>query len=143
MARVDVQDSVVQVSATSGGTYATIVDLRSWDGTHGEESEARIRVFGNPDPIIRAGDDTDEYKLSGLYDVADTGGQNVIRTAKDARTTVYLRVLPGGTAIGAKGYTQECRVSEYTDSGAADGDFVECSFALRGVGARVAYTVPS
>lgn len=143
MAIVDVQDSLIQVSATAPGPYATIADLQSWDGTHGEDSETRTRVFGRADPYIRAGDDTDEYSLSGLYNLADTNGQNVLRDGKDNRTTVFLRVLPEGATTGDKGYTQECRMSEYTDSGTSDGEFVECSFTLRGVGTRTAYTVPS
>jgi hypothetical protein len=150
MAVIDVTNSIVQVAAESAGPYATISDVRSWDGTHGEESETRVRVFGRADPYVRAGDDTDEYSLSGLYNPDDTNGQNVLRDAKDNRTTVFLRVIPDGfdpetedLAPGATGYTQECRVSEYGESGDADGDFVECDFAARGVGTRTPYTVPT
>jgi hypothetical protein len=141
---------VVQVAAESAGPYATIADLQSWEGTHGEENESRTRVFGRADAYVRAGEDTDEYPLSGLYNPADTSGQNVLRDAKDNRTTVFLRVIPDGfdpeteeLVPGATGYTQECRVSEYTDSGDAGGEYVECSFTARGVGTRTAYTVPT
>lgn len=140
--RADVLDSVVQVSA-NGVAYATIVDMEEWEGTHGEEDEDRRRVFGNADPIIRAGDDTDEYSLSGLLDLADTNGQNVLRDAKDNRTNVYIRVLPEGAVSGDKGYTQQCRVSQFVDRGSAGGTWVECSFTLRGVGTRTAYVVPT
>lgn len=136
MAIVDVQDSIVEVGATSGGTFATIEDMTSWEGTHGEENETRTRVFGRANPYVRGGDDTDEYRLSGLYNTADTDGQNVIRSAKDNRTTVFLRVRPAGSVLLS--YQQECRVTQYTDSGDAGGDYVQCSFALRGVGTRVA-----
>jgi hypothetical protein len=142
MARIDVQDSLLRVS-TDGVTFTTIVDMEEWTGTHGEESEDRRRVFGNPDPIIRAGDDTDEYSLSGLLDLADTNGQNILRTAKDNRTNIYLRVLPEGATSGDKGYTQQCRVSQFEDRGSAGGTWVECAFTLRGVGTRTAYVVPT
>lgn len=142
MAIVDVQDSLVQISAT-GSSYATIADLTSWNGTHGEESQSKVRVFGRANPYVRAGDDTDEYSLSGLYNLADTNGQNILRTAKDNRTTVFLRVLPEGATSGDQGYTQECNVTEYTDAGDAGGEYVEVSFALSGVGTRTPYTVPT
>lgn len=142
MSIMDVADSIVQVSATSEGTYATIAELTAWDGTHGTEDIARRRVFGNTNAHVRLGEDTDTYSLSGLLDLSDTNGQNILRTARDNRTTVFLRVLPMGNTAADKGYTQECYVTEYTDSGDADGDYVECSFSLEGASAAVPYTVP-
>jgi hypothetical protein len=147
---VDVQNSVVQVAATAEGPYATIADIRTWQGTHGEESETRTRVLGRANAYVRGGDDTDEYALGGLYNLDDTNGQNVLRDAKDNRTTVFLRVIPDGfdpeteaLVPGGRGYTQECRVSEYSDSGDADGEYVEVDFSARGVGTRTPYTVPT
>lgn len=130
---IDLQDTVVKVAAP-GATpvFATIANVRGYNATHGTEGEARVRVFGQASPYVRAGTLTDSYSLNGLYDPADTGGQNVLRTARDNGTTVLLQVLPNGTA----GYQQECRVTEYTDSGDADGEYVEASFDLEAVGAR-------
>jgi hypothetical protein len=137
MAIVDVSTYIVQVGATSAGTFATIADMRSSEATHGEESETRTYVFGQTNPYVRGGADTDEYRLSGLYNIGDTNGQNVLRTAKDNDGTVFLRVRPQGT--GAQSYQQECRVTQYTDSAEAGpaGNYVTVSFSLRGVGTRV------
>jgi hypothetical protein len=117
------------------GPFALIENMTSWEGTHGEENSTTTYVFGREAPIERAGRDTDEYRLSGLYDIADTDGQNVLRDSKDNRTWFNLRVYPGGT--GAKAYQQPCRTTQYTDSGDAGGDYVQCSFAAKGVGTRV------
>lgn len=133
---IDVQDAVIKVSAPppAVASFAVIANVSGWAGTHGTEGEARVRVFGRATPYVRAGDVVDTYSLSGLYDPADTNGQNILRTARDNGTTVLLQVLPNGTA----GYQQECRVTEYTDEGDADGEYVECSFELEAVGARTA-----
>jgi hypothetical protein len=133
MPPIDVTNTEVRVSATEVGSAATIMDLTSYDATHGTEGESRTRVFARETAYIRAGEDTDEYDLSGLYNLDDTGGQNVLRTAKDTRGTVWLHVLPDG----ARGYRQECTVTEYSDSADADGEFVEVSFSLVGAGPRV------
>ncbi len=137
MAIVDVSTYLVQVGATANGTFATIQWMISSEGTHGEENETRTYILGMQNPIIRGGADTDEYRISGLYDIADTGGQNVLRTAKDADTNVFLRVRPQG--LTGQSYQQECRVSQYTDSAeaGASGNYVRVSFSLRGVGTRV------
>lgn len=133
---IDVQDSVIQIYTPAVGatpeSYATIQNVQGWNGTHGTEGGARTRVFGRAQPYVRAGEIVDTYSLSGLYDPADTGGQNVLRSARDNGTTIILVVKPNGTT----GYRQECRVTEYTDSGDADGEYVEASFDLEAVGPR-------
>jgi hypothetical protein len=135
----DVQDSVVQVSA-DGTTWATISDITTWDADHGTEGITRRRVFGAAQPHVRLGEDTDTYEISGLLNLADTNGQNALRSARDNRTTIFLRVLPEG----ALGYSQECYVTAYGDSGDADGgDYVECSFSLEGAGAKTPVTIPA
>jgi hypothetical protein len=146
----DPETTVLMVAAAEAGPYAIIADLSSYDATHGEEDEIKTRVFGRATPYRRAGNDTDEYSLSGLYNTDDTDGQNVLRDAKDNRTTVFIRVLPGGwdpdteeIVSGAEGYQQECRVTQYGDSGESDGEWVQCSFQLRDYGVRVPYTVPT
>lgn len=138
MAIIDVQDSVIQIYTPAAGTVpassATILDVTSYDATHGTEGETRTRVFGRADPYVRAGENTDEYSLSGLYNPADTGGQNVLRNSRDNKTTFYLQVLPDGVA----GYRQLVRCTSYSDNGDADGEYVECSFDLVAVGPRTA-----
>lgn len=137
MAIVDVSTYLVQVGSVTAGPFATILDMTSGEGTHGEESETRTYVFGQTNPYVRGGADTDEYRIAGLYNPADTTGQNVLRTAKDNDTTIFLVVRPQG--LTSQSYKQECRVTQYTDSAEAgpSGNYVRVSFALRGVGTRV------
>lgn len=131
---IDLQDTVVKVSAPppAVASFATIANVRGYAATHGTEGEARVRVFAQAAPYVRAGTLVDSYDISGLYDPADTNGQNLLRTARDNGTTVLLQFLPNGVA----GYQQECRITEYTDSGDADGDYVECSFTAEATGAK-------
>ena len=133
---IDLQDTIVQISAL-GVTYATIANVTGYSATHGQDGETRVRVFGLANAYIRAGDLTDSYDLSGLYDIADTDGQNVLRAARDAGTSVFVKVLPDG----GDGYLQECNVMEYTDSGEADGEYVECSFSLEAIGTKSTATL--
>lgn len=141
MPPIDVSGVLVQIATAEAGPYATIQDVQSYGATHGTEDAARVRVFGKATPYLRAGDDVDDYDLSGLYNPDDTGGQNILRTARDNRTTVWLRIMPTGDTSGDKGYKQQCNVTEYSDSGDADGDYVECSFTLEGVGPKIAVTI--
>ena len=140
MAIRDVTDFGVFVAAAAIGPFARIADVVSAEATHGSEDVTRTRVFGRADPYVRTGDDTDEYSMDGLYNPDDTGGQNVLRTAKDANTTVFIAIVDDDTPAAEEGYIQECRVTEYTESADADGEYVECSFSLEGVGARTPIT---
>jgi hypothetical protein len=136
MAIVDVSDVEVHVAATIAGPFARIEDVTSYEGTHGTEGETRRRVFGRADAYVRAGENTDEYAMDGLYNPDDTLGQNVLRASRDNRGTCVLAIVTDPTPGSEKGYTQEVRVTEYTDSGEADGEFVECSFSAIATGTR-------
>lgn len=139
MAIRDVSGAAVYISPNNGaGTYTRIEDMTSWDGTHGSEGSTRTRVFGKADPYVRAGDNTDEYSLEGLYNPEDTNGQNILRDAKDAGSDIYIAILDDETA--ETGYTQKIKVTEYTDSGAADGEYIQCTFSAEGNGSRVEIT---
>lgn len=130
---IDLQDTVIKVAAPSATpAFANILNATGYSAEHGTDGETRVRVFGQATPYVRAGELVDSYSIDGLYDPADTTGQNILRTARDNGTNVLLKVLPNGTA----GYQQECRVLTYTDSGDADGEYVECSFSLEAVGAK-------
>jgi hypothetical protein len=133
----DVSDSLVQVAASASGPWATIEDVQTWDATHGSDAPTRTRVFGRTQPYVRAGDETDTYSLTGLLNLEDVGGQNVLRESRDSRDSIFIRILPAGDDPGARGYTQEIQVTEYTDAGDADGEFVSCSFSADGVGPKV------
>lgn len=136
---IDVETTVVQVAADEdgapAGAFATIEDLTSYSGDHGSEEATRVRVFGKADPHVRGGEKTDEYSLDGLYNPADTNGQNVLKASYENDVPCWLRVLPDGEA----GYTQKVRVTAYTDEAEADGDFVRVSFTAERDGARVDY----
>lgn len=140
MSVLDVSEVILQVGPV-GGPYATIEDLQSYEATHGQEGDARVRVFGQASPYVRAGDLIDSYSFDGLYNPDDTEGQNVLRASRDNGTTMEIRVLPEGADVGDVGYKQECRCTEYTDSAEADGDFVACSFTLEAVGVRNSVTL--
>jgi hypothetical protein len=142
MAIVDVADAQIVIGAAATGPWALINDLTSYDADHGNEGESSVRVFGKATPYVKAGADTDEYSLEGLYNPDDTGGQNVLRTAKDNKTSVWLAVLHSVTTLPTvvEGYLQECKVTRYNDNGAADGEYLECAFDLIGEGARTTVT---
>jgi hypothetical protein len=139
----DVTDYGIYVSedGPATGLFYRIMDATSAEATHGSEDVTRTRVFGNPNAYIRAGDDTDEYSIDGLYNPDDTNGQNILRAAHDNNTTVFLAFAHDDTPGAEKGYVQECRITEYSESADADGEYVECSFSAEGVGARVAIGV--
>jgi hypothetical protein len=133
---IDVELVTVHIAAATNGPFALIQDVESYDATHGSEGDTRRRVFGNATAYVRTGELTDEYDLSGLYNPNDTGGQNVLRAARDNRGMVWLAIMHGP----ATGYKQQCNVTEYSDSGDAGGEWIECDFSLSGTGPRVAVT---
>lgn len=133
---IDVSDFEVHVASSANGPFARIEDLTSHEGTHGSEDSTRTRVFGKTDPYVRAGENTDEYSLDGLYNPEDTNGQNVLRDSRDNRTTIYLAVVTDPTPGAEKGYIQPVICTEYSESGDADGEYLECSFSLESAGAR-------
>jgi len=134
---IDVSDFEVHIAAAQEGPFARIEDITSHEGTHGSEDSTRTRVFGRADPYVRAGENTDEYSLDGLYNPDDTNGQNILRDSRDNRTTIYLAVVTDPTPGAEKGYIQPVICTEYTDSAEADGEYVECSFTLEANGAKV------
>jgi len=140
----DVSSVVLQVSA-AGVTYATIADLSQYNADHGQESETKIRVFGQANAYVRTGDLTDTYSFSGLYNIGDTNGQNVLRTSRDTRAEIFIQIWPEGNTIssGKKGYKQAVKVTSYTDEGDADGDYVRCSFEMVSTGSRTEVTAPT
>jgi hypothetical protein len=129
---VNTLNTLVQVSATQAGSPATIVDITSYTATHGREGETRTRVFGQADPYVKPGEIESSYSIDGLYALADTGGQNILKAAYASEDSVWVTILHDGTS----GYKQEAKVTEYSDSASADGEYVEVSFTLTSVGAQ-------
>lgn len=136
MAIVDVSGHRFLVAADAISLFSQIEDMVSAEATHGEDTETRTYVLGGGNPYVRGGEDTDEYRVSGLYNLTDAEGQNILRNAKDTEDTVVVRVMPAG--LGEQGYQQECRVTQYSESAesGAPGNYVRCSFALRAIGLR-------
>ena len=141
MAVIDVSDARVYVSATGGaGTYALIQDATNFNATHGGADVRETFVFDKSSPHVRTGDNTDEYSIQGLYNPADTNGQNVLRSARDNGTTVFLGIIHDNTSGAEEGYTQEVRVTQYSESGDRAGDYIEAGFEARGVGDKTTIT---
>lgn len=131
---IDVDD--IQVSVSSNvvtPSFSDISDITNYEATHGSEEPSEVRVFHQAEPHVRGGGKTDEYSMDGLLNLSDTNGQNVLRDAYESGDPILLRILPDGT----NGWYQPVIVTEYSDSGEADGDFVRVSFAARRSGARV------
>jgi hypothetical protein len=122
---IDSENTIIEVGATAEGTFAQIDNLTGYTATHGREAETRTRVFGREDAYVKPGERSSTYDINGLYDPADTDGQNVLRDAYESGEDVYLRVLHDGEA----GYLQGVKVTEYSDSATADGEYVEVSFS--------------
>lgn len=131
MAVVDPSLTRVRVSSTSGGTYSIVGYVRSFDLTEGEENGGTTRYFGGE--LVKPGDPTLEANMPILYDRADTTGQEIIRAAKRAQTTVWLQFCESGTATGAKCDQFEAAVTSVTKSSNADEDYVSGTLGFRGV----------
>jgi hypothetical protein len=124
--------TLVKVAADSGGnpgSFANIVDVTGYSADHGAEDPSETFVFGEESPHTRGGENTDEYSIDGLYNVADTNGQNVLKNSRDTGVPCWIQVLHDGT----NGYQQKVNVTSYSDSAERDGDWVLVSFTARGI----------
>lgn len=130
MPPIDAALTRVRVSTTSGGAYANVGYVRSFELTEGEEGGGRTLYFGGE--IDKAGDPTLEGSMPVLFDKADTTGQEMLRTAKRAGDSVWLQFCPEGTSAGSRAYQFETRVTEVTIGSDVDDDYVAGGFAFRG-----------
>jgi hypothetical protein len=138
---IDPKATAVFVGATATGSWGLISDLDTVGLSYGKDAERRRFVFGQSAPYIKAGEKTWGADMSGLYKPADTAGQNVLRAAYDADTTVWLAVITSGATYSgstfvtsaAAGYIIECTIPSYSENRAGDGDFVEVSFTAAGI----------
>jgi hypothetical protein len=125
----DVADLVISVSAdVEPEVWAPIEDITDYEATHGREEPAEVRVFNKADPYRRGGAKTNEYSMSGLLNLKTTGGQNVLQQSYENDTVIKVQFLFLDSPQA--GYQQRVKVSEYTDNGEADGDYIRCTFAL-------------
>lgn len=131
MGVVDPTLTRVRYSATLGGTYTTILWVRSFELTEGEEGGGITRYFGGE--LDAAGNPTLNATMPCLFDRVDTTGQVALRAAKRAGTTVFLQFAPEGVGTGAKVEQFEARITEVTIGSVAEDDYVTGSFSFRGV----------
>lgn len=120
----------VRVSTTSGGTYSNVGHVRSFDMTEGSEGDSTLRWFGGE--VVRAGDPTLAGTIPVWWDLEDTSGQDILRTAKRNGTKVWLQFGATGTGSGAVVEQFEAIITEVSRSVASDGDAVEGSFSFTG-----------
>ena len=122
----------VRLSATLAGTYTIVAKVRSFSHTEGSEGDTVIRWFGGE--AIRAGDNTLSGTLPVWWDRADTTGQDLMRSAKRAGTSVFLQICPAGVGTGEKCDQFEAIITEVSISAdASSNEGVEGSFTYRGL----------
>jgi hypothetical protein len=136
MAPIDPANTLVKVAADVAGvpgSFATIADITGYTADHGSEDPTETFVFGSDEPYLKGGTLTDDYSLDGLYNTADTNGQNVLRDSRDLGVECWIQVLHDGT----NGYQQRILVTSYSDNGEREGDWILCSFTASGVAGTV------
>lgn len=131
MPPIDTRNTRVRVSTTSGGTYTTVGYTTAYTFTEGTEGGNTIRYFGGEE--ITAGTSTVAGSLSILFVRGDTLGQDVLRSAKRAGTTVFLQLCPEGTATGAKCEQVEAYIDEVAHNPDRSNDRVTGTINFRGI----------
>lgn len=102
------QDFLVKVGATTGATPDTVGSMHTFSKSSSRKSDA-FPIFDATLPITIPGTREQTYSMQGYLDEADTG-QDTLRAAEAADTTVFLTVTRDGT----NGFKQECRVTSFT-----------------------------
>lgn len=120
----------VRVSTTSGGTYTNVGYTRSIEVAQGSEGDTTLRYFGGDATV--PGDKTLEGSVPVWWDDADTNGQEVLKTAYNGSTAVWLQFCPKGTTAGLKAIQFEAYITEIRTSSDIEGDAVEATFSYRG-----------
>lgn len=96
---------VVKVSSTSAGTKTAVNGMNRL-GKRKSRPINRTAVFMRSAPYVSRGTKEYGYTLSGLF-IPDDAGQQMLRDAEAAGTSIFITVLPDGT----NGGMQECLVS--------------------------------
>lgn len=136
MAVMSSKDTEIHVSATSGGTYTCVARVLSVSVTEEGGDATDLFVFCDDAPITEAGDESSTIELPVLWDLSDTTGQSVLRTARRGGTTIYMRLLPGGPSVaGEQRPIKVTRMSWASDPNGTGRDrFVTGSFTIRTAG---------
>lgn len=133
MAYLDADTLLVKASTTSGGTYATIKGVTSFDDG-ADTSDTEIPVFAETDPLTFTRKNARTFDGAGVRDPADTTGQNIIAAGYESGDVIYVQVLPDGTT----GYRYPVRVTAWGEQRSADDNAQRYTFSLKQTGARVA-----
>jgi hypothetical protein len=120
----------VRVSTTEAGTYNVIGKCRGFDMTEGEEGGATIYWQGGD--ASRPGNPTLGGTRPVWFDLDDTTGQDILRTAKRNQTAVWIQHCPTGTAAGQVVEQFEAYITEFSRSHEVTADGIEGSFSFRG-----------
>jgi hypothetical protein len=130
MPPINPTNSRVRVSTTSGGTYTNVGYVTSYDVSEGSEGDSTTYYFGGE--LNRAGNPTLTGTINVLWDMEDTTGQTILRSAKKTGDPIWLQLAHAGTATGAKVEQFEAIITEVPRSSDAGGDNVTGSFSFRG-----------
>ena len=124
--------ALITAATTFGGTYNTVLGIKSFshtiEGATIDDSEMNIawvqRIQGLKDGKL---------SLQGAYRSDDTTGQTRIRDSLINDTSLFIKVLPNGTA----GWLQQFRCSKFAVDASVD-DKANLSIELEGTGAITA-----
>lgn len=99
-------------------------------------------VFGQTAPYTTTTGVVDNYSWSGLYDPADTTGQELFRTAARATPTQNLTVavLHDATTSAEAGYYQIITPTGEGESVEREGEFYEVSLTAVGAGPKTSFS---
>ena len=121
------EETILEVASTLVGTYSPISDINSASRPSSRQTSSYpvlMRATAHTIPGAREVSLT----LNGYLSKGDTG-QDMLRSAEAAGTTVFVRILPDGT----NGETREYRVGSREWSTGAEG-LQEVSFELSSAG---------
>jgi hypothetical protein len=115
------------------GSFIPVANMTTTGFDEGEDDPSEIKVFHSDIPYTKAGDDTLEVSLDGLIDLTDAG-QNLLRTAKRAKTRCWVKITHRGVSGDEPaGVQMQCRVSSNSEGSEREGDFVTAAFSLTGI----------
>jgi hypothetical protein len=125
------EDARVRVSATEGGTYATLGRATRFTMDGGTEGGGTTRYFGGE--IEKAGDATLEGACDFIRDRSDTTGQERIRDAWLSGDSVFIQYGPEGIAAYDDVEQFEAKITAFNEDMTRDNDWVTGSFSFRAI----------
>lgn len=127
----DPRKAAVRTSPTLGGTYTMIGHVTSASFTEGSAGVSETPYMGG---IAYAdGDPSLTYTVNYLFNRNDTLGQEAVRAAKRAGTSIFFQDCPAGTLAGEKVDQFEGKIEEVGRESDAGNDWVTGSFTARGI----------